>query len=74
MNKWILLLCSIVGCGTSDHTVYRPTVKEEEIYVSIVVLHEQKESGHEYLVFKEKFGDGYKTIGVVHSPDCKKCK
>lgn len=76
--KKIFYLAAILLVFISCTGVYKTTTTYTELdnmniinvkgYLNINVF-EIEYNGHEYLIF-----DGYETMGVEHSPDCKKCK
>ena len=68
------ILLAFISC-TSNYTTTTTNTPIEHVdlinvkgYPSIRVF-KVEHNGHEYLIF-----DGYETMGVEHSPDCKKCK
>lgn len=79
MNKFLLLsffvlfsllsLSLFVACGPNDHTLFRDTAKQSDFHASTI-----EHDGHTYLVFKEKFGDAFHTVGIEHDPNCTGCR
>ena len=68
------ILLTFISC-TSDYTTTATNSSIEHVdliyvegYTGIKIF-EIEHNGHDYLIF-----DGYETMGVEHSPDCKKCK
>lgn len=77
MKKIIYLITILLlsaSCTTNPSTT-RASIQVDHIdYISIegyctVGIYNIEYNGHEYLLF-----DGYESVGVVHNPDCKKCK
>lgn len=68
------ILLAFISCTsnyttTSTHTpIEHVDLINVEGYTGIRIF-KVENNGHEYLIF-----DGYQTMGVEHSPDCKKCK
>jgi hypothetical protein len=68
------ILLALNSC-TSDYTTTTTNSSIEHVdIISIkgydgIRVFEVEHNGHDYLIF-----DGYETMGVEHSPDCKKCK
>ena len=70
----ILILSAFVSC-TTNHTTTHTNMQVDHIdYLTIdgfctVSIYNIEYNGHEYLLL-----DGYESIDIEHSPDCKKCK
>lgn len=71
----LLVFCSFIlvscVCETPKNTNTSNGVKTEDTYgqnVPYERVYEWTYKGHEYIGF-----DGYRRLGVVHNPDCKKC-
>lgn len=69
-----VILLAFISC-TSGYTTTSTNASIEHVdiinvqgYTGIKIF-EIEHNGHEYLIF-----DGYESMGVEHSPDCKKCK
>lgn len=70
----ITILLLSISCTTNTTTTHTIIQADHIDYIIIdgyctVSIHNIEYNGHEYLLF-----DGYESVGVVHNPDCKKCK
>lgn len=69
-----VILLAFIGCTDNCTTSSTSMIIEhvDIIYVKgydDIRIFELEYNGHDYLIF-----DGYESMGVEHSPDCKKCK
>lgn len=68
------ILLAFIGC-TGNHTTSSTRMTLEHIDIinikgyDAIKIFEVEYNGHDYLIF-----DGYESMGVEHSPNCKKCK
>jgi hypothetical protein len=65
-----LLICALLICGCNGGgSRNRPVAKDSDYIIS-----DYEHSSHEYLIFKEKKGDLWETVAIVHNPNCLKCR
>ena len=69
-----IILLAFISCTSDYETTTTYTALEHADVINVqgytcITIFEVEHNGHEYLIF-----DGYETMGVEHSPDCKKCK
>lgn len=68
------ILLTFISCTRSYTTSSENTSIKHMDYIHVdnygsLAVFNIEYDGHTYIVF-----DGYETMGVEHSPDCKKCK
>ena len=68
------ILLAFIGCTDNCTTSSTRMIIEHVDIINIkgydaIKIFEVEYNGHDYLIF-----DGYESMGVEHSPDCKKCK
>lgn len=69
-----VILLAFIGC-TGNYTTSSTHITLEHVDIinvkgyDAIKIFEVEYNGHDYLIF-----DGYESMGVEHSPDCKKCK
>jgi hypothetical protein len=69
------ILLAFISCTSSDYKTTCSHTKLEHVDIihinghSSIKIFEIEHNSHDYLIFL-----GYETMGVEHSPDCKKCK
>ena len=67
----LALLCSCEKSNEKPHIEYDgKKIEQVNIHQNVPFdqVYEWTYKGHEYIGF-----DGYRRLGVVHNPDCKKC-
>lgn len=74
-----VFLLAFISCNRNYETKTTSTTLEHVDIIKVefgegglynnIKIFEVEHNGHDYLIFY-----GYETMGVEHSPDCKKCK
>ena len=73
MKRKLLIIASLLMLVLSGCHCNREEVKKKKNYYMPENVKEFNYKGHDYIKFEDSYSQ-YKNSGVVHNPDCKKCR